>query len=255
MCALKYELFLGEWQDTLNHIEDRSVDAVITDPPDTKRTKIGYRSSSGQPAAATKGGYNIPYAAIVPEEVEELCEWVDRVCRWWFVCFNDHTGSAWIRDAMVARDWYVFAPVVWVKRNPVPRFNADGPTCSAEHITVARRKVILPKERRGSRPGDYRTTVVSNLGPDLIVTGQKPVDLMRRIIRDYTIPGDLIVDPYAGSGTTLAAARVEGRSCLGSEIDPTRHGLASKRISLAFTPSLFPSTSPSDEPVANMEAE
>jgi len=49
---------------------------------------------------------------------------------------------------------------------------------------------------------------------------QKPVELMRKPILNHTKPGELVYDPFLGSGTTLAAAELTGRVCLGMEIDP-----------------------------------
>lgn len=49
---------------------------------------------------------------------------------------------------------------------------------------------------------------------------QKPVELMRKPILNHTEPGELVYDPFLGSGTTLAAAELTGRICLGTELDP-----------------------------------
>jgi DNA modification methylase len=49
---------------------------------------------------------------------------------------------------------------------------------------------------------------------------QKPVDLMRRPILNHTKPGELVYEPFLGSGTTLAAAEVTQRVCYGLELDP-----------------------------------
>jgi len=49
---------------------------------------------------------------------------------------------------------------------------------------------------------------------------QKPVELMRKSILNHTRPGELVYDPFLGSGTTLAAAEVTGRACYGLELDP-----------------------------------
>ena len=49
---------------------------------------------------------------------------------------------------------------------------------------------------------------------------QKPVELMRRPILNHTKPGEIIYDPFLGSGTTLAAAEITGRVCCGMELDP-----------------------------------
>ena len=49
---------------------------------------------------------------------------------------------------------------------------------------------------------------------------QKPVELMRKPILNHTKPGELVYDPFLGSGTTLAAAEVTKRVCYGLELDP-----------------------------------
>ena len=49
---------------------------------------------------------------------------------------------------------------------------------------------------------------------------QKPVDLMRRPILNHLKRGGLVFDPFLGSGTTLAAAELTERVCLGIELDP-----------------------------------
>ena len=69
---------------------------------------------------------------------------------------------------------------------------------------------------------------ISNLNPfggasDEPATGhgtQKPVELMRRPIVNHTAPGDAVYDPFLGSGTTLIAAEMTSRRCVGMEIDP-----------------------------------
>ena len=49
---------------------------------------------------------------------------------------------------------------------------------------------------------------------------QKPVELMRRPILNHTKRGELVFEPFLGSGTTLAAAETTERICCGIEIDP-----------------------------------
>lgn len=61
---------------------------------------------------------------------------------------------------------------------------------------------------------------------------QKPEALLERIILSCTNPGDLIVDPYMGSGTTLAVARRLGRRAIGIDINPEAIAVAKRRLGL-----------------------
>jgi DNA modification methylase len=49
---------------------------------------------------------------------------------------------------------------------------------------------------------------------------QKPVDLMRRPMVNHTKRGEIVYEPFLGSGTTLAAAELTERVCYGMELDP-----------------------------------
>ena len=59
---------------------------------------------------------------------------------------------------------------------------------------------------------------------------QKPLDLLRRIIRASTNEGDLILDPFMGSGTTGVAAVELGRRFVGIELEPEYVDLAKRRL-------------------------
>jgi DNA modification methylase len=58
---------------------------------------------------------------------------------------------------------------------------------------------------------------------------QKPMELIERLIRNSSNPGDLVFDPFAGSGTTLLAAAKLGRKAIGCDIDPEAIALCVKR--------------------------
>ena len=79
------------------------------------------------------------------------------------------------------------------------------------------------------KPGE-NSTIWNSPSPKFIMGGsdeekfdhptQKPVALMRKPILNHTKPGELVYDPFLGSGTTLAAAEGTGRVCYGLELDP-----------------------------------
>ena len=59
---------------------------------------------------------------------------------------------------------------------------------------------------------------------------QKPVTLLLPLIETFCPPGGLVIDPFAGSGSTLLAARMLDRSYLGIELDPDYHAIAASRL-------------------------
>lgn len=59
---------------------------------------------------------------------------------------------------------------------------------------------------------------------------QKPVSVLQPLIDTFCPPDGLVLDPFAGSGSTLLAARMLGRSYLGIELDPNYHATAAKRL-------------------------
>jgi DNA modification methylase len=85
--------------------------------------------------------------------------------------------------------------------------------------------------RKSNWSGDRKQSTlwqVANLNPiggsrEEEATGhgtQKPLELMRRPIENHTDRGEIVYDPFLGSGTTLAAAESTGRVCYGCDIDP-----------------------------------
>ena len=72
----------------------------------------------------------------------------------------------------------------------------------------------------------YRKTVGNQ---SLTHPNEKPVALLEQLIEATTIPGALILDPFAGSGSTLAAAAKTGRQYIGIEIDEQYSKLAATR--------------------------
>jgi DNA modification methylase len=63
---------------------------------------------------------------------------------------------------------------------------------------------------------------------------QKPVECMRRPIENNSSPGQAVYEPFSGSGTTIIAAEMTGRSCLAIELDPAYVDVAVQRWQ-AFT--------------------
>jgi site-specific DNA-methyltransferase (adenine-specific) len=59
---------------------------------------------------------------------------------------------------------------------------------------------------------------------------QKPIPALAQLVRSFTLPGELVLDPFAGSGSTCAAAALTGRKYIGVELDAEYHQAASQRM-------------------------
>jgi len=59
---------------------------------------------------------------------------------------------------------------------------------------------------------------------------QKPIAALMPLIESFSRPGDMVLDPFAGSGSTLLAARMLGRNWLGVELDARYHAAARRRL-------------------------
>jgi site-specific DNA-methyltransferase (adenine-specific) len=101
-----------------------------------------------------------------------------------------------------------------------------------------------PKDWRQDGPDRFRMTHPSNLWTDLTVPfwsmpentrhpTQKPEKLLARIILAGSNPGDIVLDPFLGSGTTSVVAKKLGRRYIGVEFDPEYCCLAQKRLDAA----------------------
>jgi site-specific DNA-methyltransferase (adenine-specific) len=223
------DLRLGNWRDVLADVE---CDALITDPPYSAITHENQRTGSSLRVST------ITYEALTEEMAFEIARaWSVRT-RWWAVIFCDLVAFQWHQSAWREQGWIVFTPV-FLRENPRPRFSGDGPTAALEFMCAARRR---GKERKsGSLPGYYSAMCGTDDRADrnlVNMAGVKPMTLMRSIVEDYTLPGDLICDPHAGSGTTLIAAAIEGRRGVGSERDPKTFAKAQRRIAKGYTPRL-----------------
>lgn len=250
--GLKPDLRCGDWREVLADVGE--VDAVIVDAPYSARTHGGHdaalnpysRSTHGkQQGGAGGAGYEVtgykPTSAVFerrainydgwhPEDVQAFVDaWAPR-CRGWFVTITDHVLAPHWSAALASHGRYVFAPLPWVAPGGRVRLAGDGPSSWTCWIVVARPRSGVDRNGRkyskwGTLPGAYVET--QDRGAHI---GGKPLKLMRRLVQDYTRPGDLIADPCAGGGTTLLAAAQEGRRSVGAELDPETHAKTQERL-------------------------
>lgn len=125
-------------------------------------------------------------------------------------------GANWYADRLPASGGWL----VWDK---TPRGEKAGFTASHAELAwtnVASRVTTIRLQWGGeARNGEgyYHPT-------------QKPVGLLRSIVERFSEPGEVIADPYAGSGSTLVAAREAGRRAVGVEIEERYCEVAARRL-------------------------
>lgn len=132
--------------------------------------------------------------------------------------------------ATVSDDYYFNPDAVMLKRKVIAPYRING----------------QPKDWSKEENGNFRLTHPSNFWSDITVPfwsmpentdhpTQKPEKLVAKLILASSRPGDVVVDPFLGSGTTAVVARKLGRNFVACEIDQTFCLLALKRLEMADT--------------------
>jgi len=116
-------------------------------------------------------------------------------------------------------------PIVWVKNNHTMCDFSKWYPSKHEYVLFGR----IPGSRRELAKciPDVLEVARSN---ETTHSAEKPVDLLSVFIEQSTLPGELVIDPFAGSGSTGVAAKKLGRAFLGFELDPKWAEVANARL-------------------------
>ena len=166
---------------------------------------------------------------------------------------KDLIGLPW-RLAFALQDagWWLRSEIIWHKPNAHPESVRDRPTKAHETVFLLSKSqdyyydidaVRGPNQRRLRTVWDIPTEPQRRNGTDDDHPAMMPMTLARRCVAITSRPHDVVLDPYAGSGTTLLAARDLGRKWVGVELNPTFADLIERRIS-TYTPNLLAAVDP-----------
>lgn len=246
----------GDCVARMKSLPDASVDAVFADSPYFLQlgAKTLYRPEDQTAARAVRDDWdNFESAAQYDEFTRQWLSECKRVLK--------PTGAMWvigsyhnifrIGAAMQDLGFWVLNDVVWVKTNPMPNFR--GTRFTNAHETL----IWATPTKTGKYTFNYDTMKRFNGGKQMrsnwdidiclgaervkdadgksLHTTQKPMELLRRIILSSTKAGDVILDPFFGSGTTGAVAKELSRNFIGIEQDSSYIAAALERIA-AITP-------------------
>ncbi len=218
----------------LASLADRSVDHVIMDPPYEAEAHTKERRSRGK----TLGGGRrelqsvpIDFDPITDEQRFAVAAQAARVCRRWIIVFCQLEGAHLWKDALEAGGAEYVRTGVWTKPDGQPQLTGDRPGVGYETLVIghAARESGKMSWNGGGRRAVWNFNKHDGMGPNVHTT-QKPLNLMTALIRDFTDHGEIILDPFAGSGTTGVAALQNGRRFIGWERDERYHAVASRRL-------------------------
>jgi site-specific DNA-methyltransferase (cytosine-N4-specific) len=153
---------------------------------------------------------------------------------------KDLIGVPWrLAFALQERGWYLRSDLVWNKPNAQPESVTDRPTRSHEYLFMLSKSEKYRYDVDAVRgPNDRRLRSVWDLNtqPSRDASGHFatfPESLAERCILLGSGEGDLVLDPFMGSGTTAIAAARLGRRFLGCELNPQYVQMAARRVGRA----------------------
>jgi hypothetical protein len=216
--------------EALAAVGDGAVDVTITDPPfdpRTHRTALGERRGSMRSVDTP-----LPFAALEAGELRQVAGEIARVTRRWIVVFSaERHVEAWA--SALEAGGATFVRLGYAHRtNPRPQLTGDRPAPAADPLVIAHGAAPM-RWNGGGRPARWDAPPARfDEGGQLHPT-QKPLALMRALVRDFSDPGELVLDPFAGVATTAVACRELGRRFLGWVLDADYHVIAERRVAAA----------------------
>ncbi len=217
------ELYHAKWTQLAELVRERGgVDTMLVDAPYSSTTHAGHNSGAASANRPTKANgvrdtgrkrRAITYAHWTAADVDAFVDaWVPLVHGWFVTITDDVLARAW-RSALALHDLQTFAPLPLVETGGTVRLVGDGPSSWTTWIVVARPRTKL-MSKWGTLPGSY--VVPAERKP---VVGGKPIAAIRALVRDYSRPGDAVVDPCCGGGTVGLGCIPEGRLALLGDAD------------------------------------
>lgn len=237
------DLHLGDWRAA--PLAGRLFSAIVTDPPYERHM---HDAKAGKRAVRADGHANPPpvdFDAITDGDRADLCALAKAQCEGWLLLFCTPEGVAAWRDAIEAAGLKYKRAMPWIKPDSAPQFNGQGPAGCCEMIVAAWCGAGHSRWNGGGGRGAFYgaeggpvfTNTVNGPARDGRHPTEKPVALMERLLTLFTNPGDLILDPYMGGGSTGVAARRLARMFVGCEAAAHHFATAEDRLHVAPTAS------------------
>lgn len=209
------KITLGDSRELIKQLPDESVNAIVSDPPYGVSYQSGLRKDKFDVIAGdTEADFEILkefYRVLKPNSA----------C---YVYTSWHVYGKWAEE--IAKHFDVKNMCVWSKGGGgmgdlEGAFAVDFEIC----IFAVKGRHILNSPRSGAV-----WKLRKDAGAEYVHPTQKPMSAMEWPMLKSTKPGDIVLDPYMGSGTTAMAALNCNRQFIGFEIDPVYYAEATKRV-------------------------
>lgn len=216
--------------EAMRTLPDKYADHTISDPPYSGHVHknmihIGNRVDEGFRGRHTT---ELEFDPLTVDTMVEYATEIIRVTKGWVILFCaaeqvtdwkralEYAGAAWKRAC------------IWYKPDAQPQLTGDRPGQGFENICAAYATIGRSKWNAGGKLGVYKCPIPR--GEKRTHPTEKPIGLMKQLIEDFTQPGELILDPFSGTGSTHVAAIQKQRRSIGYEINPQYVEIANLRI-------------------------
>jgi DNA modification methylase len=208
-------LYHGNCREVLHGIGTESVDMALTDPP----YLVSYKGRWGSRQGTIKGDADSSWLAPVFVELWRILV-ADALC---------FTFYGWPHADTFMTVWKLvgFRPISQIVC--VKNVWGLGYFTRSQHETA----YLLAKGKPAKPQTAISDVVEWRRVRHAVHPNQKPLATISKIVEAYTRPGECILDPFAGSGTTLLAARTSGRRAIGIELEERYCEIAAQRLMAA----------------------
>ena len=236
------KLYHGNTLELLKEFPENSVDVVMTDPP-FFLSNGGITCQNGQMVTVDKGDWDKLDSMTMEEFYTTVLIELKRILKpdgtiWLFGTMHNVYTLGYLLNKL---EYKIMNNITWQKTNPAPNLGCRMFTHSTETILWAKQNEkskhffdyqLMKEMNNNKQMKDVWTTSTTKKSEKKLGKHptQKPLEIMEKMILASTKEDSLILDPFAGSGTTLVAANKLNRQSIGIDLEKEYIELAIARI-------------------------
>ena len=246
-----YRIYCGDCIEVLDKLPEKSVKLVFADPP----YNLQLKNELFRPNQTKVDGVSDSW-----DKFNSFFDYDEFTQEWLTGCRRVMSDEAtiWVIGSyhnifrvgkiMMDMGFWILNDIQWYKTNPMPNFRGVRFTNATETLIWAKKSERQKKYTfnhqvmKRLNEGKQMTSVwriplctgrerIKNKEGKKAHSTQKPEELLKRVILSSTSEGDLVLDPFLGSGTTSAVSKKLGRKSIGIEKEPRYIEISKRRIS------------------------